>query len=512
MELTNDDVKRFAALYSGYQKAYGTYLVRGNDPTGKAIGKAQTLRGEATLPIYQAHLEGAGSGLGIIMLREDNSLFFGAIDYDEKDMDHVKAEAQVRLLELPLVLCRSKSGGGHFYCFTSEPVPASVMRDRLAEWTALLGMSTKTENFPKQSARYNENDIGNWINIPYFHADQTNRYAIHEGRQLTLQEFLNLAESKRQTLEQLSDSNLTDNSTLFESGPPCLQTLEAQGGFVQGTKKEGMFNVGVYLRKAFPDDWQTRYDQYNAVMAKLKSEEVQALIKQVGKKAWSYKCKQPPINACCNRRVCRTRLYGIGTTDTEETRGYAIGGLIRYDSSHGDEAQFAMEVAGKRVMVNTSQLYSRDEFNRACMNQANVIPVHMTPVKWLRFLNDFLPTADIVQLPDDASPLGQLWQYVIMFLTDGVVAMEREKLLLGVPYREGDKIYFRSTDLFAYLNSRRIQYKSPQQVWELLRGKGGDKTGWMISKKFTNVWFLPAPDEYEVEQANTAVEETKEAF
>jgi len=273
-----------------------------------------------------------------------------------------------------------------------------------------------------------------------------------------------------------------------------------------------MFNVAVYLRKRYPDDWQQKIDEYNNVMAKIKSDEVQGIVKQAGKKAYSYKCKQPPINAVCNRRLCRTRLYGVGTTDTDETRGYAIGGLIRYDSPNGDEAQFAMEVNGKRVMVATPQLYSRDEFNRACINQANVIPVHMTPVKWLVFLSSFLATADVVSLPEDASPLGQLWQHIIMFLTDGVVAIEKEKLLLGVPYREEEKIYFRSTDLFAYLNSRRIPYKSPQQVWELLRGRGGDKTAWKISGKFTNVWYVPAPNEDEIEQASLMTEEIKEAF
>ena len=137
----------------------------------------------------------------------------------------------------------------------------------------------------------------------------------------------------------------------------------------------------------------------------------------------------------------------------------------------------------------------------------------MTPVKWLKFLNDFLPTADVVPLPDDASPLGQLWQHVIMFLTDGVVATEREKLLMGVPYREGDRIYFRSTDLFSYLNSRRIPYKSPQQVWELLGRRGGEKKGWNIKGSFMNVWSLPAPKIEEIEEAKLVVEELpKEAF
>jgi hypothetical protein len=514
MDLTPENVRRFASLFAGYQKAYGTFQIRGNAPDGKAIGKAQTLRGEPVDAIYRAHLEGAGGGLGVIMLREDNTVFFGAIDYDNKTMDHVRAEAKIQALELPLVLCRSKSGGGHFYCFTTEPVPASVMRARLEEWTALLGMADTTEQFPKQAERYNENDVGNWINLPYFDAENTNRFALRDGKVLTFEEFLDFAESRRQNLDQMGVSTSpADDETIFFEGPPCLQTIENDGGFVQGTKKEGMFNVAVYLRKRFPDDWQRRVDEYNGKMAGILSDEVQGIIKQVGKKAYSYKCKQPPINSVCNRRLCRTRQYGVGETDSVESRGYAIGALTRYDSSNGDEPLFAMEVNGKRVLVTTPQLYSRDEFNRACISQANVIPVHMTPVRWLKFLNDLLPTADIVPLPEDASPLGQLWEHIIMFLTQSVMAPELSKIVLGVPFRDGNIIMFRSIDLFTYLNSRRIPYKSPQQVWELLRRHDAEKKFKVVGSRGMNIWTIPSPADEEIEEAAANVGELpQEAF
>ncbi len=515
MDLTPEQVRQFAALFSGYQKAYGTYQIRGSAPDGKAIGKAQTLRGEATEAIYRAHLEGAGQGLGIIMLREDNTVYFGAIDYDVKTMDHVKAEAKIRALGLPLVLCRSKSGGGHFYCFVKEPVPAALMRARLEEWTALLGMAGTTEQFPKQAERFNENDVGNWINLPYFNAADTNRYAINEGKVLKFEEFLPWASAQAQSPEQMGHSvGPSDDETIFYEGPPCLQTLESQGGFVQGTKKEGMFNVAVYLRKRFPDDWQRRIDEYNGKMAGILSEEVMGIVKQVGKKGYSYKCKQPPIQACCNRRVCRTRLYGVGETDSVESRGYAIGALTRYDNNNGDEPLFAMEVNGKRVLVTTAQIYSRDEFNRACISQANVMPVHMTPVRWLKFLSELLPTADIVPLPEDASPMGQLWEHVVMFMTESVIATEKERVLLGVPYRENGSIYFRSVDLMQYLNSRRIPVKSPQQLWEMLRRRGAEKDFWNLSGRGINVWYLPAPHKDEIMEAakSTNTDLPQEAF
>lgn len=517
MEITPEVVQKFAALFAGYSKAYGTFLIRGTAPDGKAIGKAQTLRGQATEAVYRAHLEGAGGGLGVIMLREDNTVYFGAIDYDNKTMDHKKADERIRELDLPLVLCRSKSGGGHFYCFVTEPVPASLMRARLEEWTALLGMADTTEAFPKQAERYNESDIGNWINLPYFDAEKTNRYAFRDSKEIGLIEFTDYAWSKRVTPEQMGISSAApeDIESMFYEGPPCLQQIESQGGFIQGTKKEGMFSAAVYLRKRYPDDWQERVDAVNQKMAGLLSTEVTGLIKQVGKKAYSYKCTQPPINACCNRRVCRTRLYGVGETDAVDSRGFSIGALTRYETSNGDEPLFAMEVSGKRVLVTTSQLYSRDEFNRACISQANVIPVHMTPVRWLKFLNDLLPTADIVPLPEDASPLGQLWEHIVMFLTQSVSAIELAQIQMGTPYRDpsDNMIYFRSVDMFTYLNGRRIPYKSPQAVWEMLRAKGGSKKFVNLGGRGMNVWYIPAPAEEEILAAQAASSEpVMEAF
>lgn len=31
----------------------------------------------------------------------------------------------------------------------------------------------------------------------------------------------------------------------------------------EGSRNNGLFNIGVYLRKAYPDDWQTEILSYN---------------------------------------------------------------------------------------------------------------------------------------------------------------------------------------------------------------------------------------------------------
>ena len=37
-------------------------------------------------------------------------------------------------------------------------------------------------------------------------------------------------------------------------GPPCLQVLTTQG-FPEGTRNNGLFNIGIFYRMSNPDDW-----------------------------------------------------------------------------------------------------------------------------------------------------------------------------------------------------------------------------------------------------------------
>lgn len=489
------DAERFAALFQGFEKAHGTYEIQRTTDSGKAVGKAVTLPGGATLAHYTQHLEGKGAGLGVVMLREDNTVVFGAIDYDDRLMDHQVAVRAIERLKLPLVLCRSKSGGGHFYVFCAEPTPAALVQERLAEWTAMLGMSKQTEQFPKQSARFNADDIGSWINLPYFHAAQTLRYAFNpQGEALALDAFLTLAEARRVPLAQMQTSWTAQATSIFPDGPPCLQVLEAQGGFVEGTRNDGMMAVAVYLRKRNGDSWQQEIDKYNEKMAKLSSSELQQIVKSAGKKEYHYRCKQAPINAHCQRKLCLGRKFGVGDGEPEEG-GVQIGGVTRYDYGPNEEPIWGLEINGQRVRVTHGQLFERSEFNKAVAAQINMVPIHMPPARWLKYLNKLLQSASIVPMPREASPSGQVWEWVERFISQQVTAKTREEIWLGKPYRdpEQQRVYFRGADLMAYLDARRISYRTPQALWQLLRDRGADKHVWHLKHdRSINVWSLKA--------------------
>lgn len=353
-------------------------------------------------------------------------------------------------------------------------------------------MAASTEQFPKQSSRASDIDQGNWINIPYQNAAKSDRYAFKDGKAIGLQAFVDYAESKRVSLKDLQApvfKVLQSDDPLYEA-PPCLITLYQQGGFQEGSRNDGMMAVGVYLRKRFEDDWPTKLREYNATMCSrvLPEEEIKEIERSLAKKDYHYRCKQAPINNVCNRRACTSRQFGIGDT-TQVANDFF--GLTRYEYQPPDPPMWAFEIVGKRVLVDNDTMYSRDALNRAVMAQANCIPIKITPNRWLIQLNTMLGSADVVPMPDDAGPTGQLWERIQIFLEHGVPALVQDELVSGKILRRDGLAFFRGSDLFDYLESRRIKFKSEQAVWQVLRQNGARTTAMKISNKTMNIWQVP---------------------
>lgn len=130
-------ISRYAGLFAGFTAAYGTYVVKGADePGGKVEGKALTRKEPIPGDAWRTHLSGGAYGLGIIHLAENNCCWWGAIDIDDRKIDHVALEKKVRESKIPMVVCRSKSGGAHLYIFFKDMVPAGKLRSKLQEWVA----------------------------------------------------------------------------------------------------------------------------------------------------------------------------------------------------------------------------------------------------------------------------------------------------------------------------------------------------------------------------------------
>jgi len=72
----------------------------------------------------------------------------------------------------------------------------------------------------------------------------------------------------------------------------------------------------------------------------------------------------------------------------------------------------------------------------------------------------------------------------------------------GKPWHDSDeaKVYFRSEDLFIYLEARRFRYTNQHQVWSWLRLLGGDRKTFRIKGKPVKVWSVPEPEFFDEDE------------
>jgi hypothetical protein len=487
------DISQFKAIFAGLDIAYGTYQVQKEREDGKQNGKACVIRKPPTDDLWQRHLEGVEPSLGIIPIRADNKCIWGCIDIDQYPLDHKALVKKIRRLELPLIVFRSKSGGAHVFLFSKEPISAADMQKNLKLFSAYLGHSG-CEIFPKQTELLiDRGDTGNFLNLPYFGGDAGTRYAFDdEGDAASLEKFYELYEQ----YAILSEDHIPRpkvQETALPDGPPCLQFLCAQG-FPEGTRNNGLFNIGVYMRKAFPDTWEDEMQKANQqyMDPPLPLNELNLLVRQLKKKDYTYRCKSAPIDSHCNRPLCKTRQHGVGQIHTD---GPNIAALSKYNS---DPPLWFLDVEGKRVELTTEELQQQHKFQIVCMNKLNLAPPTLKKHEWEGLLNSLLKqmveTQAITEAPEDTSNESRFLDLLEEFCTHVQGALEREELLMGRPWtdEEDNMTNFRLKDLEAFLFRNKYVSLTSAKIALRLRSINGSPTSMNIKGRTVRLWKIPA--------------------
>jgi hypothetical protein len=256
-------VKRFKDIFTGLERAHGVFEKKNEPQEGKKVeAHMMTVHEAPSIEKFERHLKGEYPAMGIVPINDDDQCKFGAIDIDVYPLDHKALLKQVKQKKFPLIMCLSKSGGAHLYLFTKQYVSAKDMQTKLSEMATALGYP-KAEVFPKQIELYQregeeKRDTGSWINLPYH---GRSRYALDEnGKGLTLEEFLSHHDSL--VVGALKSIKTDFKNEVIKDGPPCLQILTEQG-VSDGSRNNALFNVGVYYRKADPDNYKELVEEYN---------------------------------------------------------------------------------------------------------------------------------------------------------------------------------------------------------------------------------------------------------
>ena len=233
----------------------------------------------------------------------------------------------------------------------------------------------------------------------------------------------------------------------------------------EGGRNNGLFNVGVFLRKAFPDSWENEILKYNMEYFEppLPLNEVNIVAKQVQRKDYAYKCNDAPINAHCNKDLCRTMKFGIGAA----VAGVPIANLRKYNSS---PPVWFLDVNGEPLELDTEALMSQPAFQKACMEQLNMMPRSVAKQQWEARIGALLSEmkeneSAIVEVAQDASISGQFYDYLEEFCSYLQNAQDKEEILLRKPWTDDEThlTYFRLKDFEAFLRKNKFfEYKSPR--------------------------------------------------
>lgn len=486
-------LEKFKAIFSGLEIAYGTYKIEKERGDGKQAGKATVVRQPPTDDLWEAHLMGNGPTLGIIPIRSDNTCGWGCIDIDQYPLDHTALVKKIEELSLPLVVCRSKSGGAHCFCFVREPVPARDMQEYLKACAALLGEAGR-EIFPKQAEiLVDRGDTGNFLNLPYYGGDNSTRYAIKaDGTSATLEEFFELYEASAQSGTPTPPEPPKKETAPIKDGPPCLQALCSQG-FPEGTRNNGIFNIGIYLKKQSPASWEDKVVEHNIKFfdPPLPNNEVQLVIKQLNRKDYRYKCKDAPLSSFCNSSLCRTRRFGIGGHGPDSP---TLSSLSKYAS---EPPLWFLDINGRRIELETDSLFNQAAFQKACVEKLNLLPPTLKKSDWEGMLNELLKemveTEQISQASEDTSVTGRFMDLLEEFTTHMQQAMDRDEILMGRPWEEPEdgKTYFRMKDLENHLKRNNFIGMTAPKMAQRLRDLGGEPTSLFLKGRTVRCWRIP---------------------
>ena len=440
---------RLLAAFEGSKAAYGETTVGRIGRKGKAEAKSFVRRGLMTEEMVQQHINGE-QGVGAIPITQENTCRFGALDVDVYDLDHKALQDKIQKLKLPLVHCRTKSGGAHLYMFLKDWQPASLVREYLTEMSIALGFSG-CEIFPKQDSLLVERgDLGNFINMPYFNAEMTTRYGFNRSAEaLELEEFLDFVEASRTSIPALDALDLAGSKEHFVDGPPCLRILVATG-HVGDMRNNTLLQMGVYAKQKYPDDWERVTEEYNRTFMSpaLDAKDVLTVIKQLQKKDYFYCCNIEPFASVCDKDLCRTKKFGVGG-DSESKAN--VGGLTVVLS---EPRLYFMDVNGKRVELNVDQLHNQSLWQKACLAQINFMPSTMKAQDWTSSVNRMLSQATYQEVSRELTMSGQFEELLKSYCNGSAQAYDAAELETGKPWHDDGKVKFKFDGLVNFLKNR----------------------------------------------------------
>jgi hypothetical protein len=235
------------------------HLVNRTDAWGGYYRDGQvTRRGLLSHPLVVRHCHAryAGDIVGVHMADADNRSKGGALDFDQKGDDSVRAAANrraalywydvlVRMGFRPLLTTSNGKGGFHLRVLLAEPIDAARVFHFLRRLTAdhrAVGLDKPPEQFPKQAdVRTCAKGLGNWLRLPGKHHKYDHCSEVWNGSHW-------LAGDAAIGFILSHDG---DNPALVPDTPPAVPVKKQRSGLVLRSGRRGDISarIAAYMRR-----------------------------------------------------------------------------------------------------------------------------------------------------------------------------------------------------------------------------------------------------------------------
>jgi len=293
--------------------------------------------------------------------------------------------------------------------------------------------------------------------------------------------------------EDIATIKIKIKQEVIKSGPPCLQFLTDKG-YPEGTRNNGLFNIGIFYRKSNPDEWENLIEKYNLqyMDPPLNVSEVTTIQKQIrqnkadGSIKYTYRCNDQPIVSVCQKPLCKTRKFGIGFS-TEDHPKYSD--LAVLDSI---PPIWFVNVEDKRVEIDdVGYLYNFSVFRKIVSQQLKIWIPRMKADDWDGIVRVLFDNINIQEVPEDVSKTGEFKDYLQEFCQDRGDSFSMDELGMGKAFTENGKTYFRLADLSRWLDSSK-NFKVPRPwIVQRLRDMEGEDVTVYPQKVQTRAWTIP---------------------
>ena len=262
----------------------------------------------------------------------------------------------------------------------------------------------------------NEDNTCKWgcVDIDSYAGFDHKKYCFNDqGEAVNLERFYLLHDLYKLTPEQLEVLIIKRPDSEFSDGPPCLESL------TQTEIKDGrdriIYQYIQYAKRKWPDSWQAKINAFNYKYFEkhpsgpLEDRIVQGKIKFNDGKDLGFKCNEDPMCNHCDKKLCRTRKYGIG--------GDAVFPILSdLQKVELDEPYYWVNVDGDRVKLdNIDCLMEQRLFRRTVVKQINKKPPRITVKEFEKYTDMLLQGIELIKAPVGSSMIDQLKEHKFIF-------------------------------------------------------------------------------------------------